>query len=80
MTREEAKEKWKIIKAYSEGKTIEFFGASGEWFEVQDGFELPINEKLRIKPNKSNKIEPYKASEEFWKKNQGEERNETVDL
>ena len=55
MTREEAIEKWKVIKAYGEGKTIQFFGASGEWFDVGEGFELPVKEKLRIKPKEIEK-------------------------
>ena len=49
MTREEAKEKWEVIKAYGEGKTIQFYGASGKWFDLGEGFELPVEEKLRIK-------------------------------
>jgi len=53
MTREKASNIWKIIKAYGEGKTIQFFGASGEWFDIGEGFELPIEEELRIKPEKS---------------------------
>jgi len=55
MTREEAKEKWEIIKAYGEGKTIQFYGASGEWHDIEEGFELPVEEKLRIKENRKVK-------------------------
>lgn len=66
MTKKEAIEKWEIIRAYGDGKTIQFFGASGEWFDVGEGFELPIEEKLRIKPP-TKKVEPFKASKEFWK-------------
>ena len=55
MTREEAKEKWEVIKAYGEGKTIQFYGASGEWFDIGEGFELPVKEKLRIKTEKVEK-------------------------
>ena len=34
MTRKEASEKWQIIKAYGEGKTVQFWGASGECFDI----------------------------------------------
>ena len=53
MTREEAREKWEVIKAYGEGKTIQIYGASGKWFDLEEGFELPVKEKLRIKPKES---------------------------
>ena len=56
MTREEAKEKWEVIKAYGEGKTIQFYGASGKWFDLGEGFELPVEEKLRIKTEKAEKV------------------------
>ena len=52
MTREEAREKWEIIKAYGEGKTIQYFGASGEWFDVGEGFELAITQKQLIMKSK----------------------------
>lgn len=55
MKRETAKRLWEVIKAYGEGKTIQFFGASGEWFDVGEGFELPIKEKLRIKPKEKER-------------------------
>ena len=57
MTREKASNIWQIIKAYGEGKTIQFFGASGEWFDIGEGFELPIEEELRIKPEENYTIE-----------------------
>ena len=60
MTREEARNIWQIIKAYGEGKTIQFWGASGEWFDIEEGFELPIVEKLRIKPEENYTIEQNK--------------------
>ena len=56
MTREEAREKWEVIKAYGEGKTIQYFGASGEWFDVGEGFDLPVKEKLRIKPKENTEL------------------------
>ena len=70
MTREEAREKWEVIKAYGEGKTIQFYGASGEWFDVGEGFELPIEEKLRIKEKTMFEKEDFdkymKDSEDYY--------------
>lgn len=77
MTKEDARGLWQVIKAYGEGKTIQFFGASGEWFDIGEGFELPIEEKLRIKPNTemhslldaqaNGKTIQHKMKDEEWK-------------
>lgn len=57
MTREQAREKWEIIKAFGEGKTIQFFGASGDWLDLPENFNLPLEEDLRIKEEPSeNKL------------------------
>lgn len=68
MTREEAKELLPIIKAYSEGKTIEYrckgFG-SEEWKEVKEIPGLSFNSyEYRIKPKP--KYRPFKDAEECW--------------
>lgn len=55
MTREQAREKWEIIKAFGEGKTIQFFGASGDWLDLPENFNLPLEEDLRIKEEPSEK-------------------------
>ena len=64
MTRNQAREVWQVIKAYGEGKTVQFWGASGEWFDIEEGFELPIVEKLRIKPEEDNWEEVKKQCDE----------------
>lgn len=55
MTREQVREKWEIIKAFGEGKTIQFFGASGDWLDLPENFNLPLEEDLRIKEEPSEK-------------------------
>lgn len=55
MTREQAREKWEIIKAFGEGKTIQFFSASGDWLDLPENFNLPLEEDLRIKEEPSEK-------------------------
>lgn len=55
MTREQAREKWEIIKAFVEGKTIQFFDASGDWLDLPENFNLPLEEDLRIKEEPSEK-------------------------
>ena len=56
MTREKALELSNILKAYSEGKTIQVFDISGQWFDIDKitGFEMNKvtlwNLILRIKP------------------------------
>ena len=60
MTREEAKEMLPIIKAFTEGKTIQLF-TNGIW----EGAENPSFEELsryRIKPEP--KYRPFKSQEE----------------
>lgn len=68
MNRKEAAELLPIIKAFSEGRIIEFSSitdVSKAWREVTD---FPIgmikNFKLRIKPEQ--KFRPFKDAEECW--------------
>lgn len=63
MTKEEAKHLSEILKAYSEGKTIQY-AYSNLWFDVDD-FIMNNMAKydLRVKPEE--KWRPYKSSEEF---------------
>ena len=65
MTREEAKELLPIIKAFAEGKTIQYKNKVNlEWEET----DCPIwtkESKYRIKPEP--KYRPFKSREECWK-------------
>lgn len=71
MTKEEAKHFSEILKAYSEGKTIEKHvwiscscGESEEWQKVDNLTPDDIQYyDLRIKPEP--KLRPYKDAEEF---------------
>ena len=63
MTKEEAKELLPIIKAFTEGKTIEYREYDGEWKEAH----TPTwSSRLfyRIKPEP--KYRPFKTQEECW--------------
>lgn len=61
MTREEAKEILPIIKAYAEGKTIQY-QERGKWYNITGPcFNLPPN-TYRIKPEP--KYRPFKTLEE----------------
>lgn len=59
MTREEAKELLPIIKAFAEGKTIQFRGRDVE----ESSFDGCLND-YRIKPEP--KYRPFKNQEECW--------------
>ena len=63
MTREEAKELLPILKAFAEGKAIEFRTIEGTWEELPDPlFQNPY--KYRIKPEP--RYRPFKTQEECW--------------
>lgn len=68
MTREEAKKLLPIIKAYSEGKTIESRYIKGDkslWYdEDEPSFDDVDDFEYRIKPEQ--KYRPFKDSEECW--------------
>ena len=64
MTREEAKELLPIIKAWVEGKTVEYYNDDiGEWQVVTKTVFINPN-KYRIKP--PPKYRPFKTQEECW--------------
>lgn len=63
MTREEAKELLPIIKAFAEGKTIQFRGRDVE----ESSFDGSLND-YRIKPEP--KYRPFKSREECWQEMQ----------
>ena len=63
MTREEAKEWLPVIKAFSEGKTIEYKNLSGPWIETKSP-SWSNNFEYRIKPEP--KYRPFKNQEECW--------------
>ena len=69
MTREKAKELLPIIKAYSEGKEIEYFvNTKGEWDLITDPIFDDEPSKYRIKTEP--KYRPFKSVEECWKEMQ----------
>lgn len=69
MTREEAKELLHIIKAYSEGKEIEYFvSTKSEWDLITDPIFDDEPSKYRIKTE--TKYRPFKSVEECWEEMQ----------
>ena len=64
MTREEAKELLPIIKAYSEGKEIEYEDYDGEWGVLDNPLFKDKPNKYRIKPE--TKYRPFKDAEECF--------------
>ena len=66
MTREEAKHFWPIIKAYSEGKTIEYLLSEGKWATINEDFLFDnSHERYRIKQEPSYR--PFKSQDECWR-------------
>ena len=66
MTRDEAVAFAPIIKAYSEGKTIQYVGEDGKWhdFACIDVVFCDNPEEYRIKPEA--KYRPFKDAQECW--------------
>ena len=65
MTRENIKALLPIIKAYSEGKKIEYFvNTKGEWDLITDPMfdDEPSKYRIKIEP----KYRPFKSVEECW--------------
>ena len=63
MTREEAKKILPIIRAYAEGKTIQY-QERGKWYDITGPcFSLPVN-TYRIKPEQNYR--PFRSREECW--------------
>ena len=64
MTREEAGRFWPIIKAYAEGKQMEFKNCEGVWSDIEyPNFVLHVD-KYRIK--KEPVYRPFKNANECW--------------
>lgn len=68
MDRKEAKELLPIIKAFAEGKKIQYcYKVNGEWQDVKEGGGLTFGNApscYRIKPEP--KYRPFKNQEECW--------------
>lgn len=64
MTREEAKELLPIIKAFAEGKTIQFRVGDNKWKDMDKPFfgECPSNYRIKPEP----KYRPFQSQEECW--------------
>ena len=62
MTREEAKELLPIIKAFSEGKSVQF-SDEGNWYKTENP-AFASGTMYRIKPEP--KYRPFKSQEECW--------------
>lgn len=66
MTKEEAKHFSDVLKAYSEGKTVEYLKAYGKWECICENPTFtrgPMYYRIKPKP----KYRPYKNAEEFLK-------------
>lgn len=63
MDRNQAKKLLPIIKAFSEGKTIEMKCAES-WIEIEDVCDFHSSSTFRIKPEP--KYRPFKDAEECW--------------
>lgn len=69
ITREKAKELLPILKAYSEGKTIQHKEPiSGTWMDADEYAFHDKVENYRIKPEVANR--PFKNAEECWQEMQ----------
>ena len=68
ITRENAKELLPIIKAYSEGKQIEYKNYKNEWGVVEkpEFSDNPSNYRIKSEP----KYRPFKNVEECWEEMQ----------
>ena len=67
MTREETRKLLPIIKAYSEGKTIQFY-EDGKWVDLHEPDFRASIDRYRIKPEP--KYRPFKNQEECWQEMQ----------
>ena len=68
ITRENAKKLLPIIKAYSEGKKVQFFNDREEWEDRERLSFDSETHKYRIKPEP--KFRPFKNVEECWEEMQ----------
>lgn len=63
MNRKEAAELLPIIKAFSEGKEIQY-KSNGSWYSDEDIVFIGETQRFRIKPE--TKYRPFKDTEECW--------------
>ena len=63
MNRKEAAELLPIIKAFSEGKEIQY-KSNGSWYSAEDIVFFGKTQRFRIKPEP--KYRPFKDAEECW--------------
>ncbi len=69
MIREQVKELLPIIKAYAEGKTIQYYYGDADWIDINGAVDFSDNpSKYRIKPE--SKYRPFANNEECWKEMQ----------
>ena len=68
MKRQQAKELLPIIKAFSEGKTIQYYYGNGKWMDIEVAGFNDDTSKYRIKPEP--KYRPFANREECLKEMQ----------
>ena len=71
MTREQVKELLPIIKAYAEGKTIQYYYGDADWIDIGPDEAVDFSDNpshYRIKPE--SKYRPFANKEECWKEMQ----------
>lgn len=70
MNREQAKALLPIIKAFSEGKTIQWLTGSGEWYDVVGkdtiDFEYLADRKTNYRIKPESKYRPFRNADECW--------------
>lgn len=70
MDREQAKALLPIIKAFSEGKTIQCLTGSGEWYDVVGNdtidFEILADRKTKYRIKPEPKYRSFRNAEECW--------------
>lgn len=65
MKRQQAKELLPIIKAYAEGKTIQYCYEDADWIDIDGDVDFNDNpSKYRIEPEP--KYRPFRTKEECW--------------
>ena len=67
MTREEAKEMLPIIKAFAEGKEIQYRNSFNEWIDIKKNeglsfIKTPLDYRIKPEP----KYRPFESQEECW--------------
>ena len=67
MTREEAKELLPVIKAFADGKEIQYRNSFNEWIDIKKNeglsfIKTPLDYRIKPEP----KYRPFKSQEECW--------------